>query len=157
MSVLGGKTVGARALVLRDNEILLVRHTYNQGWYSIGGAVDSGETPLQALTRELKEEVGIHLTGKPILFGVYYNNCQHRDDYVVMYLVKDFSCEKESEEECEKEYEKDKEVNNDKKENDFEIAEKRWFSLDHLPSELSPGTQRRIHEYLSKTSPTEQW
>lgn len=58
-----GKVVGARALVFRKvagkDEVMLIRHTYIEGWCTIGGEVDKNELPLAAIKREVFEEVGV--------------------------------------------------------------------------------------------------
>lgn len=136
VTVLGGKTVGARALIIRDNEILLVKHTYLSGWYTIGGAVELGETPKEAIIRELKEEVGVVVLEAPELFGIYYTQNEGREDYVIMYILKNFIFT---------------EVNCP------EIAEKQWFSLSNLPTDVSPATLRRVEEYIGKRVQTEHW
>lgn len=133
---LGGKTVGARALVLRDDEILLVRHTYCKGWYTIGGTVETGESPVQSLIRELKEEAGVVALEHPLLLGVYYSNAEHRDDYVLVYILREFTISKSF---CN------------------EIAEKKWFSLSNLPIDVSPATKRRIEEHIGIRVQTELW
>lgn len=138
ISFLGGKTVGARALVLQNNQVLLLKHTYGRGWYTVGGTVEGGESPMHCLIRELKEEVGIELQKNPTLIGVYYNNSHRRHDYVVLYLVKDFTMREVF---C------------------AEVAEKRWFPLEikALPEDISPGTLRRVEEYLGLRAPSEYW
>lgn len=51
------------ALILRDGEILCCQRTEHQAlalkWEFPGGKIEAGETPAQALRRELEEELGI--------------------------------------------------------------------------------------------------
>lgn len=104
--------------------------------------MEQGETPGQALKRELKEEVDIDLLEDPELFSVYYNNFEHRHDYVVLYVIKHFKQEETGL--------KSHTVN-------FEIAEKRWFPLAQLPQDASEATKRRVAEYLGVRIRTEYW
>lgn len=60
-------------LFLRDgNKILLTRRfktDYFDGWYSVpAGHVDAGELPLDAIVREVKEEIGVTVEKKDITF-----------------------------------------------------------------------------------------
>lgn len=161
IALVGGKTMGARALVIKKDQILLVRHTYGQGWFSVGGTVDFGETPLQCLERELQEEVEIVLQKMPPLIGIYYNNFEGRQDYVALYLVQDFEMEGE-EGEVGEESEMGKmgevqKMGDVRKTACPEVAEKRWFSLSNLPEDISPGTLRRVEEFLGMRKQTEIW
>jgi 8-oxo-dGTP pyrophosphatase MutT (NUDIX family) len=129
-------TLGARALVIRDGQTLLVRHTYTDGWYTIGGGIDAGESPSDAACRELMEEVGIVTTAPPVLLGVYLATQEKRDDYVAVYVCTEFD-----------------------KTNIIspEIAEEKWFPLDALPADVSPATRRRIEEYQGLRPLSDRW
>ena len=53
-------TAGAIAVILDDSDrMLLVRQTYRGRWGLPGGLMKRGELPLDALRREVREEVGI--------------------------------------------------------------------------------------------------
>ncbi|MGV8949023.1 MAG: NUDIX domain-containing protein [Candidatus Paracaedibacter sp.] len=132
----GAKTVGARALVVHNDQVLFVKHTYQKGWYTIGGMVDKGETTLQAVLRELVEEVGLTSLEKPELFGVYHSNQEKGDDHVAFYIVKKFHMVESY---------------------SPEIADKQWFSLNNLPEETTPATKRRVEEYLGIREKSDKW
>ncbi|WED44666.1 NUDIX domain-containing protein [Legionella cardiaca] len=136
LSLLALRTVGARALVIKEEKVLLVKHSYITGWYTIGGGVKRGETPIQAIQRELFEEVGIRCLTEPQLFNVYHNSREKRDDYIVFYLIENFA----------------KEIVASR-----EISDERWFDLQNLPEDISPATQRRIEEYQGSRCIDERW
>jgi len=51
---------GVKALVVTPaGRIVLVRHSYMPGWHFPGGGLKRGETPEQAVVRELREEIGL--------------------------------------------------------------------------------------------------
>lgn len=57
-SWLGMSTLGARAIIINhNNQVLLVKHTYQPHWYIPGGGVKKGESIKAAIIRELKEEL----------------------------------------------------------------------------------------------------
>jgi len=60
-------TVGL--LIINDNKLLLAYSKNKKAWYLPGGKVDSGETPLQSLQREIREELNIIL--EPSLITYY--------------------------------------------------------------------------------------
>ena len=67
------KKRGARAIILREGKILLGKRLKKDSFYGLwctfGGSVESGETPEQALIRELAEELGIRIMD-PVLLTV---------------------------------------------------------------------------------------
>lgn len=61
-------TVGVLCIVQRaDRSVLLVRHSYNRRWGTVGGLADRGEQPAVCALREAREEVGLELAlvGEP--------------------------------------------------------------------------------------------
>ena len=64
------------AVVIKDNKVLLARHTYGAGSGKLivpGGYVNFGETPQDAVIREYAEETGITIKPKGII-GIRFNN-----------------------------------------------------------------------------------
>lgn len=129
------QTVGVRALVVKDDKILLVKHTYRDGWYLPGGGVNAKETSEQAVIRETFEEVGGKISKRPKLLGVFYNPYHGWDDYVVLYKV---------------------EIDSFEQIFSREIAERGWFTISNLPNGTSAATVRRIKEYIDNTY-TDRW
>jgi 8-oxo-dGTP diphosphatase len=57
-------TVTAGAIILNnDQKVLLLKHYFRagSGWGIPGGFITAGEQPIDALRRELKEEIGLEL------------------------------------------------------------------------------------------------
>ena len=90
-------TIGVRAVILDESDavgntkVFLVRHSYVPGWHLPGGAVEAGETVLEALVRETREECAIAIEPDvPRLFGLYFNRRVSRRDHVAVYVARDF-------------------------------------------------------------------
>lgn len=136
--LLGASTVGVRTLVMNSQkQILLIRHTYMKGWHFPGGGVFSGEPARLAAIRELREEACLIAQGNLELFGVYFHKVMNVNDYIVLYIVKDF----EQAEFC----------------LSPEIAEIKWFTLDGLPADISASTYQRLSEYLHNQPRSDYW
>ncbi|MGJ0452621.1 MAG: NUDIX domain-containing protein [Methylocystis sp.] len=132
-------TLGVRGLVLdARNRVLLVRHTYVDGFYLPGGGVESGETLVEALERELSEEANVLLDAPPELFGMYFNRRFSMRDHVALYVVRAFRLTQP-------------------RPPDREIAEADFFALDALPADTTAGTRARLSEALQNTPVSPYW
>jgi len=59
-------------LVIRDKKVLMARSKGKQHFYMPGGKREEGETDMQCLTRECREELGIEVDqDSAFLYGVY--------------------------------------------------------------------------------------
>lgn len=64
-------TIGAFAIILDTQERVLLCHRKDMDrWNLPGGGVMSGETPWQAVIREVREEVGLQISVERLL-GIY--------------------------------------------------------------------------------------
>ncbi|MBI1980416.1 MAG: NUDIX domain-containing protein [Methylocystis sp.] len=132
-------TLGVRGLVLDDQRrVLLVRHTYVDGFYLPGGGVESRETLVDALERELHEEANVLLDEPPELFGMYFNRRFSARDHVALYVVRSFRI-------------------TEPRVPDREIAEAGFFALDALPADTTVATRARIAEALEKAPISPYW
>lgn len=134
-----GMTLGVRGLVLNAaDEIFLVKHSYVSGWHLPGGGVESGETLLQSLTRELEEEGNITLTAQPVLHGMFFNPSASRRDHVAVFVIRAFAQERLPTP-------------------GREIVAHGFFARTALPEETTAGTRRRISEVMDGTPAAERW
>jgi len=86
-----GQTLGVQGIVIQDErEILLVRHSYLRGWHLPGSGVERHENLEQALGRELLEETGLAIKGKPKLHGIFSNFEWAKGDHIAVYIVNDW-------------------------------------------------------------------
>jgi 8-oxo-dGTP pyrophosphatase MutT (NUDIX family) len=131
-------TLGARAVLIDGDRILLLRHTYIPGWQFPGGGVEAGESAETCVVREVEEETGYRITGRPALHGFFHNTGPATDrDHVALYVVREF--------------EKAAEFSPN-----FEIAQADWFDRRSLPADIDPGTAARLGEIFDgqPVSPT---
>lgn len=126
-----GLTLGVRGMVFDEaGKVLLIRHTYVRGWHLPGGGVERHETAEEALGRELVEEAGVVVRGRPSLISIYSNHPNFKGDHVLIYRVHEWSaCDPTSR---------------------GEIEAVAWFHPDELPRSVTGGTRRRIDEALGR-------
>lgn len=134
-----GMTLGVRAVVLDgENRVFLVKHSYVSGWHLPGGGVETGETFLSSLKRELIEEGRIEMTGEPVLHGLFFNRKVSRRDHVAVYVVRDYRQDRMPEP-------------------NREIVACGFFGAADLPLDTTKGTRARIAEVLGGQPLTEDW
>ena len=55
---------GITAVVIRDQQVLLIQRSDNQAWTAVTGIVEPGENPADCAVREVLEETGIHAVAR---------------------------------------------------------------------------------------------
>src|SRR5579863_1016087 len=78
------------ALILRDSKILVCQRrrddTHRLEWEFPGGKVEPGETPREALVRELREELGIEATIGRELFRTCHRYGEFRPELELIFF-----------------------------------------------------------------------
>jgi 8-oxo-dGTP pyrophosphatase MutT (NUDIX family) len=134
-----GATLGVRGLVIDGaGRIFLVKHSYVDGWHLPGGGVETGETLLSALTRELMEEGNIQIAAPPALHGLFFNARVSRRDHVALFVVRDFR-------------------QDGMPAPNREIIEHGFFALDALPEDTTRATRARVAEVFEGVAVSELW
>ena len=132
-------TLGARAVVIdAQGRVFLIKHSYVDGWHLPGGGVETGETLLEALARELIEEGNIEITAPPRLHGIFHNGRVSRRDHVAVYIVRDFQ-------------------QDSLPRPNREIVAHGIYAPDALPADTGRATRARIAEVLDGAPLSELW
>ena len=135
-------TMGVRAIIVDESEpgsrrVLLIRHSYVGGWHFPGGGVGKGETLVEAMRREVREEVGLSVEADPQPLGMYARFRHGASDHVAVFVARGWS--------------------GTPKADGGEIVETRFFPIDQLPDDISPATKRRLDEFLGREPLAERW
>ena len=117
--------MGVRVMMIEDDKVWLVRHTYLDGWFMPGGGIKKWETLDEAARREALEETGAKL-GTTSLIGVFTSFIQWKTDHTSVFFCGDFKFVGKS---------------------DAEIAELRAFPIKDLPAETYFLHRRLLERY----------
>lgn len=131
------RTRGVKAVVLRDGEVLLIRHSYyaTDRYMLPGGGVGSGETALQAGTREVLEETGCRLQDARE-HGIFLSRHDGFPDEITIIIGT---------------------TQDDPRPDAGELLEARFFPLDALPDALTDASRRRVIEIRDGLQPSGDW
>jgi ADP-ribose pyrophosphatase YjhB (NUDIX family) len=73
--------LGVRGAVFRDDQVLLVRETADDGrWTLPGGWADVNESPAEAVAREVREEAGVEV--RPYKLAAVWDQARHPHNVV---------------------------------------------------------------------------
>jgi 8-oxo-dGTP pyrophosphatase MutT (NUDIX family) len=134
-----GMTIGTRAAVFdAQGRVFLIKHSYVEGWHMPGGGIETGETVLEGLRRELREEGNIEITGTPVLHAIFQNLGGSKRDHIVFYVVREFRQDAPPQP-------------------NHEIVEHGFFAPDALPAGTTRSTRLRLVEILRGVAPSESW
>lgn len=133
-----GMTLGVRGIATdAEGRVLLVKHTYRDGWFLPGGGVESREVLVDSLIREMEEEGGVRATSQPRLIGIFANHAAFKNDHVALYQLDAWEpCATQSE---------------------YEIAERGFFPVDALPHPMNRGSRDRIAELFKGAPQSAHW
>ena len=133
-----GMTLGVRGVTIDSaGRVLLVKHTYLHGWWLPGGGVERGQTCEDALIRELREEAGLIIEGRPTLVSVHSNERFFRGDHVLVYRIDRFSLTDRT--------------------SHGEIADIGWFDPAALPGDTHRATRDRLGEVFGGVEVSADW
>lgn len=125
------------AVVLRGDEVLLVRRSDNGEWSPVTGIVDPGEHPADTAVREAAEETGVECVVDQLVWVSVGDPVVHANGDQAQYLDLVFRC---------------RYVGGAARIADDESVDVGWFPLNNLPP-LKPYLQHRIELAVSHDGP----
>jgi len=129
---------GVTAVVLRENQVLLVRRADNGAWTPVTGIVDPGEEPAVAAAREVLEEADVVATAQRLASVAVTEMVVYDNGDRTQYLDLTFRFAY---------------VSGEAHPADGENTDARWFDLDDLPA-MSERMASRIRDALPERGET---
>lgn len=120
-------TIGVFAIITDSENRVLVcqRHDYDL-WNLPGGGMEQGESPWEAIKREVKEEIGVEVAVHRLV-GIYSKPDKNEIVFV-------FTCS----------------ISNGTPSLSDEVKEINYFTLEELPKNTVPKQVERIKDYLNQ-------
>jgi ADP-ribose pyrophosphatase YjhB (NUDIX family) len=129
--------LGAHALIVDcSGKVLLARHSYMTGWSLPGGGVARGEAPVDAILRELKEEIGEVRADAPQLIGIFSRRSGWATNVIVLYRLANAQVTFTP---------------------NLEVREVIFVDPADPPQGTSVGTRRRLAEFAGNLPPAPYW
>ena len=76
-----------KALIEKDGKILVCRGMGDEVWEFPGGRLHDGETPVEGIVREIKEELGIVVTDiRPLFVGPSFHYKDNAEQVYIAYI-----------------------------------------------------------------------
>ena len=129
--------LGVTAVVIRNQQVLLVKRADNQVWTPVTGIVEPGENPADCAIREVLEEASIHVVARRLAWLHVTRPIVHANGDHAQYLDHVFRMDW---------------VEGEPFPADDESLDARWFDLAEAPL-MSADMRRRI-ELASEDSPS---
>jgi 8-oxo-dGTP pyrophosphatase MutT (NUDIX family) len=119
---------GATAVVIRDEQILLIKRSDNLAWTPVTGIVEPGEDPADCAVREVLEEAGVHVVARRLALVSVSPPIVHANGDHARYLDLTFRMDW---------------VSGEPFPADDESLDARWVDLGDLP-DMSANMSRRV-------------
>ena len=129
---------GVTAVVLRDEQVLLVRRADSGAWTPVTGIIDPGEQPAVAAERETLEEADVVAVAESIAWVQVTEKIRYENGDQTQYIDFVFRC---------------RYVSGTPFPADGENTEAAWFDLDALP-EMSENMRERVLSAVDFTGTT---
>ena len=130
-------TLGVKPAIFDDGgRVLLVKHSYTEGWHLPGGGVSRDETLREAMMREVIEELGLRVLDPVVLEASYFAPHMGKSDHIALFRVTAYEGEIAR---------------------NWEIAEAEFFDPHALPADTTAATCRRIEELTGNRRIEDRW
>ena len=79
---------GSRGIIIHDNRLLVIfRQKFDREYYVLpGGGIESKETSVEAVAREVKEETSIQIKPQELIYELINDNGEKHDFWLCEYL-----------------------------------------------------------------------